>query len=81
MQHSVAIGANGAQVRFWIDLILGACVGYGLEVVNFDIACAKSAIGGLEVESTNATAVTVMFNTGLACGAASVICPRSDLLA
>ena len=73
MKHTVAVCANRPQVFDWVNQVFFGHVGNRLQVVNFYVILTKGPVGFFEIKTANATCVTVMLNTCLACMRISII--------
>jgi len=67
MNKCVAVGTNGTQVLYWVELIRFADFGEWNQMMNVNYSVASSSIFLGEFEATNDTTSAIMRNTGTAC--------------
>src|SRR5690349_14985894 len=60
VDHRVAVGTNGNQVRFRVDFVFFTNLPYGVEVVNMSESIAEVAIDDGKIEPADGADTSVM---------------------
>ncbi len=74
MNHCMTVWANRSQIFNWVNVVFGADLGYGNQMMNVNISSSDRSIDFLKHKAANTAHRPVVLYTSPSCGPVAFIC-------